>query len=41
MRTGALRPPAFETFPRPAAAEAHRRMEAGDLTGRAPLVAGT
>jgi NADPH2:quinone reductase len=39
LRAGALRPPAFDTFQLCDAAAAHRRMEAGELTGRALLLA--
>jgi D-arabinose 1-dehydrogenase-like Zn-dependent alcohol dehydrogenase len=38
VRAGALRAPAVERFAMADAAEAHRRMEAGELRGRALLV---
>ena len=38
VRSGRLRPPATHEFPLPAAAEAHRRLERGELAGRALLV---
>jgi synaptic vesicle membrane protein VAT-1 len=38
VRTGALRPPAVETFPLDRVADAHRALESGDTTGKLVLV---